>query len=118
MKKIILNVCFVVLAVGSFAQEKSERRTERDAKKEERRQKIDNLIRQQEEGALIYNKQSVFGIRLNTDGLGLMYEKMGDPKRASKKYQNASQMEPIGDLNKDVMYDKIDEMNTLAKKTK
>jgi predicted alpha/beta superfamily hydrolase len=50
--------------------------------------------------------------------LGLMYEKMGDPKRASKKYQNASQMEPIGDLNKDMMYEKIDEMNTLAKKAK
>ncbi|MWB93642.1 alpha/beta hydrolase [Flavobacterium sp. GA093] len=50
--------------------------------------------------------------------IGLMYEKMGDPKRASKKYQNASQMEPIGDLNKDMMYDKIDEMNTLAKQTK
>jgi predicted alpha/beta superfamily hydrolase len=50
--------------------------------------------------------------------LGLMYEKMDDPKRASKKYQNASQMEPIGDLNKDLMYEKIDEMNTLAKKTK
>ncbi|WP_431243394.1 hypothetical protein ACQ9BO_01635 [Flavobacterium sp. P21] len=50
--------------------------------------------------------------------LGLMYEKMGDPKHASKKYQNASQMEPIGDLNKDLMYEKIDEMNTLAKKTK
>jgi len=50
--------------------------------------------------------------------LGLMYEKMGDPKHASKKYQNASQMEPIGDLNKDMMYEKIDEMNTLAKKTK
>jgi len=50
--------------------------------------------------------------------LGLMYEKMGDPKRASKKYQNASQMEPIGDLNKDLMYEKIDEMNTLAKKPK
>jgi predicted alpha/beta superfamily hydrolase len=48
--------------------------------------------------------------------LGLMYEKMGDPKRASKKYQNASQMEPIGDLNKDLMYEKIDQMNTLAKK--
>jgi len=27
-------------------------------------------------------------------------------------------MEPIGDLNKDMMYEKIDEMNTLAKKTK
>ena len=50
--------------------------------------------------------------------LGLMYEKQGDPKHASKKYQNASQMEPIGDLNKDLMYEKIDEMNTLAKKSK
>jgi len=48
--------------------------------------------------------------------LGLMYEKQGDAKHASKKYQNASQMEPIGDLNKDLMYEKIDEMNTLAKK--
>lgn len=48
--------------------------------------------------------------------LGLMYEKMGDAKRASKKYQNASQMEPIGRLNKDLMYDKIDEMNDLIKK--
>lgn len=47
--------------------------------------------------------------------LGLMYEKMGDPKRASKKYQNASQMEPIGDLNKDLMYEKIDQMKTLEK---
>ena len=85
MKRIILNVCFVVLAVGSFAQEKNDRRSERDAKKEERRQKIDNLIRQQEEGALIFNKQSVFGIRLNTDGLGLMYEKayMKNPKLAN-----------------------------------
>lgn len=50
--------------------------------------------------------------------LGLMYEKMGDPKRASKRYQNASQMEPIGELNKDLMYEKIDEMNTLAKQSK
>ncbi|MGO4772681.1 alpha/beta hydrolase [Flavobacterium sp. W22_SRS_FK3] len=50
--------------------------------------------------------------------LGLMYEKRGDPKRASKRYQNASQMEPIGDLNKDMMYEKIDEMNKLAQKSK
>ena len=50
--------------------------------------------------------------------MGLMYEKMDDPKRASKKYQNASQMAPIGDLNKDMMYEKIDEMNMLAKNKK
>lgn len=50
--------------------------------------------------------------------LGLMYEKMGDPKRAAKKYQSASQMVPIGDLNRDMMYEKIDEMNILAKQSK
>lgn len=50
--------------------------------------------------------------------LGLMYEKRGDPKRASKRYQNASQMQPIGELTRDMMYEKIDEMNTLAKKSK
>ena len=50
--------------------------------------------------------------------LGLMYEKMGDPKRASKRYQNASQMEPIGELNKDLMYEKMEEMNALAKQSK
>lgn len=50
--------------------------------------------------------------------MGLMYEKMGDPKRAAKKYQNASQMVPIGDLNRDMMYEKIDEMNILAKQRK
>jgi hypothetical protein len=50
--------------------------------------------------------------------LGLMYEKMGDAKRASKRYQNASQMEPIGELNKDLMYEKMEEMNTLAKQSK
>jgi hypothetical protein len=59
----------------SVAQEKNSRRTERDAKKEARRDKIDNLIRQQEEGALVFNKQNVFGLRLNTDGWGLVYEK-------------------------------------------
>lgn len=50
--------------------------------------------------------------------LGLMHEKMGEPKRASKRYQNASQMQPIGELTRDMMYEKIDEMNTLAKKSK
>lgn len=38
--------------------------------------------------------------------LGLMYEKMGDQKRAAKKYQSAAQLEPIGDLTKDMMINK------------
>lgn len=42
--------------------------------------------------------------------LGQMYEKTGDYKRAAKSYQNAFLKEPIGDLNKDMMLEKADEM--------
>lgn len=75
MKKVVLSISFILFAFFSFSQKTDDRRTERDAKKETRRQKIDNLIRQQEEGALIFNKQNVVGLRLNTDGWGLFYEK-------------------------------------------
>lgn len=74
-----LIVLFVTLLLASFAnaQEKKPdpRRTERDARRQDRRVKIDNLIRQQEEGALVFNKQSAFAFRLNTDGWSMMYEK-------------------------------------------
>ena len=39
--------------------------------------------------------------------LGLMYEKTGDSKKAAKQYQNASQLEEIGDLTKDMMFQKL-----------
>lgn len=42
--------------------------------------------------------------------LGLMYEKMGDLKKALKSYQKASQLDEIGDLTKDMMMEKYDEM--------
>ncbi|MBK0369476.1 alpha/beta hydrolase [Flavobacterium agrisoli] len=48
--------------------------------------------------------------------MGVMYEKRSDFKRAGKRYQVASQMEPIDNLNKDVMYEKMEEMNTLSAK--
>lgn len=44
--------------------------------------------------------------------LGQMYEKTGDYKRAAKSYQNAFLKEPIGDLTKDMMLDKADEMKS------
>jgi hypothetical protein len=43
-------------------------------KKEERREHINQLIKQEEEGALIFQKQGAFGIKLNTDGYGIFYE--------------------------------------------
>jgi predicted alpha/beta superfamily hydrolase len=48
--------------------------------------------------------------------LGLMYEKQGDAKKAAKKYQNASQQEEIGDLTKDMMMEKFDDMQSLIQK--
>lgn len=44
--------------------------------------------------------------------LGLMYEKRGDVKRAASKYQRASQLDEIGDLTKEMMYNKYDDMKS------
>ena len=43
-------------------------------KKAERREKVNQLIKQEEEGAMIFQKQGAFGIKLNTDGYGMFYE--------------------------------------------
>ena len=42
--------------------------------------------------------------------MAMMYEKQGDYKKAVKAYQNAFQKEEIGDLTKDMMLDKADEL--------
>ncbi|HVV07339.1 MAG TPA: hypothetical protein VHC96_24090 [Puia sp.] len=74
MKKLFLST-LILIAVGSlYAQDSSyvsPRRNKRDAKKE----RINNLIRMEEEGDLIFNKHNIFGIRLATDGYGINFEK-------------------------------------------
>ncbi|MFP5041591.1 hypothetical protein [Parasediminibacterium sp. JCM 36343] len=39
-----------------------------------RKAHIDELIKQEEEGALIYQKQGLFGLKFNTDGFDFLYE--------------------------------------------
>lgn len=46
----------------------------KDKKKQERKDRINNLIKREEEGALIYQKQTAFGVKLNTDGWGVSFE--------------------------------------------
>ena len=48
--------------------------------------------------------------------LGLMFEKMGDTKKAAKAYQKAAQFDEIGDLTKELMFEKFDEMQSLTPK--
>jgi len=45
--------------------------------------------------------------------MGLMYEKKGLYDKAKKNYLSAMQKEPIGDLDKDKMYDKAEEMKSM-----
>lgn len=71
MKKLSLIIIMSSLVITSFAQDKREERRE---KKEAKRQKINELVRQAEEGVLIYQKQSIFGIQLRTNGYGAFYE--------------------------------------------
>jgi ribosomal protein S24E len=44
------------------------------SKKEQKRQKINAMIRQAEEGVLVYNKQTTMGIQARSNGYGLFYE--------------------------------------------
>lgn len=74
VKKLIF-VLFVFCGTAVVAQQKPASTVlSRNQKKVERKEKINQLIKQEEEGALIYQKQGAFGIKLNTDGWGVYYE--------------------------------------------
>lgn len=66
-----------LLSIPASAQTKvpSEKKIIKQEKKAEKREKINALIKQEEEGAIIYQKQNTFGIRLYSDGWGAYYEK-------------------------------------------
>jgi hypothetical protein len=61
--------------MASLAQDSTEnKKPTKSSKKEERRQKVNELIKQSEEGVLIYSKQNLFGLQFRTNGYGAFYE--------------------------------------------
>lgn len=76
MKKIVLSLLVVVTTIATLAQDSTgQRRTSaKQEKKNARRDRINTLLRQEEEGEIVFNKQSVFGVKLSTDGYGISYE--------------------------------------------
>lgn len=46
----------------------------RQQKKEEKKEKLREMMMQEEQGAIIYQKQTIFGVKLNTDGYGAFLE--------------------------------------------
>jgi hypothetical protein len=49
--------------------------TSRQTRQQQKRNRMNNALRMEEEGDLIFNRQNVFGIHLASDGYGLSYEK-------------------------------------------
>jgi hypothetical protein len=75
VKKLFLFVMIAASAITLSAQDSTgSRRENKNDRKDARREKINNLIRQSEEGILVYQKQSIFGIQGRTNGYGAFYE--------------------------------------------
>lgn len=68
MHKVLFFCIAISLGLSASAQ-----KTRKD-RKEERRQRVNALIKQEEEGVIAYRKHNVFGIKLTNDGYGFFYE--------------------------------------------
>ncbi len=80
MKKILFVLAALSFSFGVLAQEKP---NAKKAKKEEKRKRIDALIKQEEEGVIAYKKQSAFAVKLTSDGYGAFFE-IGRAKSVKK----------------------------------
>lgn len=73
MKRLLI---FWALFSFSFSLAAQETKTApRKTRKEEKREKINAMIRLEEEGVIAYKKHFAFGVKLNSDGYGFFFEK-------------------------------------------
>ncbi len=68
MRKIFFLFVTLIIASSAFAQMTVKN------KKEERRQRINALVKQQEEGVITYQKHTAFGLKMTTNGYGVFFE--------------------------------------------
>ena len=76
MKNIALSLIVLMVGISAGAQDnqsKSRPQTKKE-RKEARRERVNALIAQEEEGEIIFHRQNVFNLRLATDGYGIGYE--------------------------------------------
>lgn len=76
VKKLFIIVSLLG-SMGVAAQQKTQTpaQLEKARKKAERKEKINQMIKQEEEGALVFNKQGSFSFKFNSDGWGMFYER-------------------------------------------
>jgi len=87
VKKIVLCLAAAFIAGSLSAQTNApgSKREARQREKDEKRERINALARQEEEGEIVYNKHSLFNIKLATDGYGIGYE-FGKFKASRKSF--------------------------------
>jgi hypothetical protein len=96
VKKIILFVLVLGAGVSVFSQDSTntnksvQSKYSKEDKKAEKRQRINAIIKQEEEGNLSFRKQTAFGVELRTNGYGVFFE-LG--KRKSARYTNLYSIE-------------------------
>jgi hypothetical protein len=74
VKKILLFIFVSTLCIAAAAQDSTSSRSSRSDRKAEKRQRINALIKSEEEGNLSFRKQKSFGIELRTNGYGGFFE--------------------------------------------
>jgi hypothetical protein len=77
VKKFFLSALISFITISLLAQDSTysaASQNKRD-KKAEKRDRINRLMRMEEEGDLIFNKHNIFGIKVATDGYGIFFEK-------------------------------------------
>jgi hypothetical protein len=75
VKKLICIVMVLLVALAGTAQDSTYiKHNPKNDRKEARRQKVNTLVKQAEEGVLVYRKQSIFGLQGRTNGYGAFYE--------------------------------------------
>jgi hypothetical protein len=74
VKKLALIVLTGCLAMSGFSQTNPKNDISKKDKKEAKRERINALIKMEEEGELVFRKHSIFGFKASTDGYGLSYE--------------------------------------------
>ncbi len=70
MKNIVFALLCTIIVKAGYSQAKDIRQQ----KKAEKEEKLRKMILQEEQGAIIFQKQTIFGVKLNTDGYGAFAE--------------------------------------------
>ena len=67
MKRIIAIIICFGITLGAFSQQKTAEQRRED-KRNAKREKMNTLMRMEEEGVPSFHKQNAVGIKVNTDG--------------------------------------------------